>query len=198
LSITPEYLRNAASESGDVVDYRDWQVPLGRRFRALKLWTVLHTHGLDGLRAHIRGHVALAGELADRVVAEPGLALAAPPSLALVCLRVETGDPAADERATRALLAAVNATGRAFVTHTVVDGRYVIRVAVGGVTTSRADVDALWALLRSTAAELRAGGAAAGNGAGTSAAAAGGTPVERVPTTVPSAGSARPATRPGT
>jgi aromatic-L-amino-acid decarboxylase len=155
LSITPEYLRNAASESGEVVDYRDWQVSLGRRFRALKLWAVLHTHGLDGLRAHIRGHVALAGELADRIAAEPGLALAAPPSLALVCLRVETGDPPADDLATRALLAAVNATGRAFLSHTVVDGRYAIRVAVGGMATERADVDALWELLRTTAVDLR-------------------------------------------
>jgi aromatic-L-amino-acid decarboxylase len=154
LSITPEYLRDAASESGAVVDYRDWQVPLGRRFRALKLWAVLHTHGLEGLRAHIREHVALAGELAGRVAAEPGLALAAPPSLALVCLRVDTGDPEADDRATRALLAAVNDSGRAFVTHTVVDGRYALRVAVGGVTTGRADVDALWELLRTTAAGL--------------------------------------------
>jgi aromatic-L-amino-acid decarboxylase len=162
LSITPEYLRNAASESGEVVDYRDWQVSLGRRFRALKLWAVLHTHGLDGLRAHIRGHVALAGELADRIAAEPGLALAAPPSLALVCLRVETGDPPADERATRALLAAVNATGRAFLTHTVVGGRYAIRVAVGGMATERADVDELWELLRTTAAATPTSGTSVG------------------------------------
>jgi aromatic-L-amino-acid/L-tryptophan decarboxylase len=156
LSITPEYLRNTASESGAVVDYRDWQVSLGRRFRALKLWTVLHTHGLEGLRAHIRGHVALAAELAGRVAAEPGFALAAPPSLALVCLRRHTDDPEADDRATRALLEAVNASGQAFLSHTVVDGRYAIRVAIGGVTTGKADVDALWTLLRSTAAKLRA------------------------------------------
>jgi aromatic-L-amino-acid decarboxylase len=154
LSITPEYLRNGASDSGAVVDYRDWQVPLGRRFRALKLWAVLHTHGLEGLRAHIRGHVALAAELADRVTAEPGLTLAVPPSLSLVCLRVETGDPEADDRATRALLAAVNASGRAFVTHTVIDGRFAIRVAVGGVTTTHTHVDALWELLRTAAAEV--------------------------------------------
>ena len=160
LSITPEYLRDAASESGAVVDYRDWQVPLGRRFRAVKLWTVLHTMGLDGLQDHLRTHIALAGELAARVVAEPGLALAAPPSLALVCLRLETGDPARDDAATRALLAAVNDSGRAFVSHTVVDGRYALRVAVGGVATGRAEVDALWEQLRATAAELREGTAA--------------------------------------
>ena len=93
LSITPEYLRNTATDSGAVVDYRDWQVSLGRRFRALKLWAVLHTHGLDGLRTHIRGHIALAAELADRVRAEPGFTLAAPPSLALVCLRVRHRRP---------------------------------------------------------------------------------------------------------
>jgi aromatic-L-amino-acid decarboxylase len=127
LSITPEYLRNAASESGAVVDYRDWQVSLGRRFRALKLWAVLHPHGLEGLRKHMRGHVALAAELPERVAAEPGFTLAAPPSLALVCLRVDTGDPDADDRATRDLLTAVNASGDAYLTHTVVDGRYTIR-----------------------------------------------------------------------
>jgi aromatic-L-amino-acid decarboxylase len=162
LSITPEYLRDAASDSGAVVDYRDWQVSLGRRFRALKLWTVLAAHGLEGLRAHIRGHVALARGLADRVSAEPGFALAAPPSLALVCLRVDTGEPEADDRATRELLAAVNASGRAFVTHTVVDGRYAIRVAVGGVTTGSAEVDALWELLCTTAARIGEAGVGSG------------------------------------
>jgi aromatic-L-amino-acid decarboxylase len=151
LSITPEYLRNSATDSGAVVDYRDWQVPLGRRFRALKLWAVLYAHGLEGLRAHVRGHIALAGELADRIAAEPGFTLAAPRSLALVCLRLNTGEPDADEKATRELLAAVNASGRAFLTHTIVDGRYAIRVAIGGVATGRHDLDALWSLLRETA-----------------------------------------------
>ena len=68
LSIVPEYLRNAATESGAVVDYRDWQVPLGRRFRALKLWFVLRWYGAEGLRHHVREHVRLAGELADGVL----------------------------------------------------------------------------------------------------------------------------------
>ena len=73
LSILPEYLRNAASESGAVVDYRDWQVPLGRRFRALKLWFVLRWYGAEGLRHHVREHVRLAGELAARIDADPRL-----------------------------------------------------------------------------------------------------------------------------
>ncbi|MGE3286956.1 MAG: aspartate aminotransferase family protein [Pseudonocardia sp.] len=147
LSITPEYLRDPASESGRVVDYRDWQVPLGRRFRAVKLWAVLHAFGLEGLRAHIRGHVALAAELAARIEAAPGLALAAPPSLALVCLRADTGDPDADDAATRALAARVNASGTAFVTHTTVGGRHVLRVAIGSVATTRADLEGLAVLL---------------------------------------------------
>lgn len=147
LSITPEYLRNAASDSGAVVDYRDWQVPLGRRFRALKLWAVLHGYGLEGLRAHIRGHVALARELADRVRAEPGFVLAVPPALGLVCLRLD--DPV-DER-TRTMFADINASGEALVTHTVVDGRFVVRVAIGGLTTGREHVDALWKRLRAAA-----------------------------------------------
>lgn len=149
LSITPEYLRNAATESGAVVDYRDWQVPLGRRFRALKLLAVIHGYGLEGLRAHIRGHVALAEQLAAWVRDDPGFALAVPPSLALVCLRVITGDgPEADDAASREVLERVNASGAALLTHTVVDGRYVIRVAIGAVTTDASHVEALWERLR--------------------------------------------------
>jgi aromatic-L-amino-acid/L-tryptophan decarboxylase len=148
LSITPEYLRNTASESGAVVDYRDWQVPLGRRFRALKLWSVLSGYGLTGLREHLRGHIALAAEFARWVQDEPGFTLAAPPSLGLVCFRLDS-----DER-TRAAMEQVNASGRALLTHTVVDGHTVIRVAIGGVTTGREHVVALWEQLRKAAAVL--------------------------------------------
>jgi aromatic-L-amino-acid decarboxylase len=152
LSITPEYLRDAASESATVVDYRDWQVPLGRRFRALKLWSVLHGVGLAGLREHLRGHIALADELAGWVRADPGFELAAPPSLALVCLRVVTGaGPEADDEATRRVLEQVNASGRALLTHTAVRGRYVLRVAIGAITTDRADVVELWETMRALA-----------------------------------------------
>ncbi|TQM45841.1 aromatic-L-amino-acid decarboxylase [Pseudonocardia cypriaca] len=155
LSIAPEYLRNAASESGQVVDYRDWQVPLGRRFRALKLWAVVHGTGLSGLRSHIREHVALAAKLADRVRADPAFELASEPSLALVCLRVVTGaGPEADDAATREVLARVNASGAAFLTHTVAGGRYVIRVAIGSVTTRAEHIDELWDRLRAEATSV--------------------------------------------
>jgi aromatic-L-amino-acid decarboxylase len=152
LSITPEFLRDAASESGAVVDYRDWQVPLGRRFRALKLWAVLRGLGLHGVREHIRGHVRWAAELAGWVRADPGFTLVAEPSFALVCLRVCTGNgDAADDVASRAVLERINSGGAALLTHTVLDGRYVIRVAIGSVSTERRHVVALWELLRSTA-----------------------------------------------
>jgi len=152
LTVLPEYLRNPATESGAVVDYRDWHVPLGRRFRALKLWTVLRWFGLSGIREHVRRHVTLARELAERVTADPRFELAAPQSLALVCLRVVTGRGVeADDEATREVLRRVNATGRAFLTHTVVEGRYVLRVAVGGVETRRRHVEALWAELSAAA-----------------------------------------------
>ncbi len=148
LSLTPEYLRNDASESGAVIDYRDWQVPLGRSFRALKLWFVLRMYGLDALRAHIRRHVALAECLEARVLADERFDVPVPRSLSLVCLSLRAGD-----EATAALLEHVNASGRALVSHARLAargdeaGRLVIRVAIGATLTSRAHVEALWTLL---------------------------------------------------
>ncbi|MGH3992664.1 MAG: pyridoxal phosphate-dependent decarboxylase family protein, partial [Pseudonocardiaceae bacterium] len=155
LAITPEFLRDAASESGAVVDYRDWHVPLGRRFRALKLWAVLRGLGLQGVREHLRQHVQWAAELADWVRAEPGFTLVTEPSFALVCLRVATGaGEAADDTASRAVLERINSSGAAMLTHTVIGGRYVLRVAIGAVSTERQHVAALWELLRRTAAQV--------------------------------------------
>lgn len=145
LSITPEYLRNAASDSGAVIDYRDWQVPLGRRFRALKLWWVLRAYGTEGLAAHVRRHVAWAIWLADRVAADPRLDQAAPRSLALVCIAHREGD-----EATQALIDAVAAAG-AFVTHTRLDGRLVLRVAIGSVHTDARHVGDLWSVIEAAA-----------------------------------------------
>jgi len=146
LSVLPEYLRNSASESGAVVDYRDWQVPLGRRFRSLKLWFVLRAYGAEGLRHHVREHVALAQGFAGRVAAHPRLELAAPHPLNLVCFRHADGDDA-----TEALLAGLNATGRVLLTHAKLAGRYVIRVSIGAQATGAAHVEALWALVEEIA-----------------------------------------------
>lgn len=142
LTVVPEYLRNSASTTGAVIDYRDWHVPLGRRFRALKLWFVLRHYGAAGLRHHISEHVALAGWFAAQVEADDRLELLAPADLNLVCFACAEGDAA-----TEALLAHVNATGRAFLTHTRLDGRYCIRVSIGQTMTQRHHVEALWALV---------------------------------------------------
>ncbi|MBY0308332.1 MAG: hypothetical protein K2Q09_06295, partial [Phycisphaerales bacterium] len=166
LSVTPEYLRNAASDAGEVTDYRDWQVPLGRRFRALKLWLVVRHYGLAGLRAHVRHHLSLAAWLEDQVRSGERFRLAAPrhPGSPLVCFRLrgEEGTPRAAEELNRrgaALLEAVNASGRAFLSHTTLpDPRpgfppaYAVRAAIGGTFTRREHVEALWELLSAHAA----------------------------------------------
>jgi aromatic-L-amino-acid decarboxylase len=142
LSILPEYLRNAATESGAVIDYRDWHVPLGRRFRALKLWAVIRWYGAEGLREHIRTHVAMAQEFAARVGDDDRFELIAPHPLSLVTFRLRAGD---DE--TLALMRRVNLSGAAYLTHTVVDGRAALRLAVGSPLTKQRHVDAVWDLL---------------------------------------------------
>jgi aromatic-L-amino-acid/L-tryptophan decarboxylase len=147
LSILPEYLRNRATESGAVIDYRDWHVPLGRRFRALKLWFVLRWYGLEGLRHHVREHVRLAQGLAERVAADPRLQLAAPPHLNLVCFRHVGGDGRSGDEATEAIHHALNATGRVYLTHTRLADRYVLRASIGAWTTEERHVDALWELI---------------------------------------------------
>lgn len=142
LSITPEYLRNEATDGGNVIDYRDWQVPLGRRFRALKLWFVLRSYGGEGLRRHVREHVRCSGRLAELVRADPRLELCAPPMLNLVCFRHVAGD-AVSER----LLAELNASGKVFLSHTRLAGHYSLRCCVGGTWTAERHVEMLWQLI---------------------------------------------------
>ena len=142
LDDTPPYLRNAASDAGEVVDLRNWQVPLGRRFRALKLWWVLRSYGAAGLRAHIAEHIRLAHDLAARVEAHPSLELVAPPSFALTCFAHIDGDAATD-----ALADAINASGHSTVTPSTVAGRRFIRVSIGQTHTTAEHVDRLWDLI---------------------------------------------------
>ncbi len=147
LSILPEYLRNAATESGAVIDYRDWQVPLGRRFRALKLWATIRHYGAEGLRHHVREHVRLAQEFAEWVRADDRFELAAPAPLNLVCFRHRGGD-AVNQR----ILDRVNGSGRLFLTHTRLDGRLVLRMSIGASRTERRHVEQAWAAIREAAA----------------------------------------------
>jgi aromatic-L-amino-acid decarboxylase len=149
LSVTPEYLRNPASESGEVFDYRDWHVQLGRRFRALKLWFVIRHYGVEGLRHHVREHVALAQELRGWIEDDPRFELAAPVPLNLVCFRHRAGDDA-----NRMLLARLNESGALFLTHTRLDHRYTLRLSVGQTTTTRRHVEAAWERIREEAERL--------------------------------------------
>ncbi|MEP6598223.1 MAG: pyridoxal-dependent decarboxylase [Actinomycetota bacterium] len=142
LSILPEYLRNEATASGAVIDYRDWHVPLGRRFRALKLWAVIRWYGAEGLREHIRAHVALARQFESWVLADERFELVAPRALSLVTFRLRAGD---DE--TRALMERVNTSGELYLTHTVVNGQVALRMAIGSPQTQGRHVEAAWAAL---------------------------------------------------
>ncbi len=148
LAILPEYLRNAATDAGTVVDYRDWQIPLGRRFRALKLWFVLRWYGAEGLRDHIRGTVALAQELARWAEDDERFDVLRPHPLSLVCLTPRWPSGVDADVATMTLLERLNDGGEVFLTHTTVRGSVVLRVAVGAPTTTRAHVERVWALLR--------------------------------------------------
>jgi aromatic-L-amino-acid/L-tryptophan decarboxylase len=146
LSVLPEYLRNEATESGRVIDYRDWQVPLGRRFRALKLWFVLRAYGLEGLRRMIRRHVELAEAFASWVAADESFELAAPRSLNLVCFRLRGTD-----EENESLLARLNASGALYLTHTRLGGRYTLRMSVGQTDTEERHVRAAWERIREEA-----------------------------------------------
>jgi aromatic-L-amino-acid decarboxylase len=149
LSVLPEYLRNEATESGAVFDYRDWQLSLGRRFRALKLWFVIRHYGVEGLRHHLRRHVALAQEFARWVEADARFELAAAAPLNLVCFRHVGGD-SINER----LLAQLNATGKLYISHTRLRDRYTLRFCVGQTHTEARHVASAWHRIRSAVDEL--------------------------------------------
>jgi aromatic-L-amino-acid decarboxylase len=149
LSILPEYLRSAAAEQGAVIDYRDWQVPLGRRMRALKLWFAIRCDGVESFRAMIREHVLLTRELAELVSADERFDIVAPHPLNLLCLAVHADALDSANAATDSLIEQVNTGGRALFTRTVLDGRSVLRVSIGSRTTTRDHVLAAWELLTS-------------------------------------------------
>ena len=152
LSILPEYLRNKATESGAVIDYRDWHIPLGRRFRALKLWFVIRHYGVEGLRRHIREHVELARRFAGWIEESPRFELAAPPTLNLVCFRHVGGDDI-----NRKLLDRLNRSGKLYLTHTSLGGKYTLRFCVGQTNTEARHVEQAWREIEKIAMELEEG-----------------------------------------
>jgi aromatic-L-amino-acid decarboxylase len=156
MSTTPSYLRSGADS--EVVQYKDWGIPLGRRFRALKLWFHLHLDGVEAIRARLRRDLANAQWLAETVAAEPNWRVLAPVQLQTVCLRHEPPSLVTDDggivdgealdRHTLAWADAVNASGRAFVSPSTLDGRWMVRVSIGAEATERAAVEALWDQMR--------------------------------------------------
>lgn len=154
-STAPAYLQTA--HDPDVVNYRDWGIQLGRQFRALKLWFVIRSYGVEGLRAMLRHHIALAASFRSWVEGEPGFIVAAPSPFGLVCFRHEPpslrGDTAAIDRWNRDLLERVNAPGDVYLTHTVLGGRYTLRMAIGQWQTEEPHVRRAWELIRGAARE---------------------------------------------
>jgi aromatic-L-amino-acid decarboxylase len=154
-SLVPEYLR---TDEPGVTNLMDLGFQLGRRFRSLKLWMVIRTFGVEGLRERIREHCAIARELAARIKADPGFELAAPAPFSAVCFRAlrPGSSPEEQDRFNERLLARVNAAGPFLLSPTVLHGRLTPRVAIGNLKTSRRHIDELWRLLSAAAAELRA------------------------------------------
>jgi aromatic-L-amino-acid decarboxylase len=152
MSTNPSYLRS--SSDGEVTQYRDWGLPLGRRFRSLKLWFQLELDGIESIRSRIRRDLANARWLADRIGATPGWDLVAPVNLQTVCVRHNPapgiGDEALDGH-TLSWVEQINRSGAAYLTASILDGRWMARVSIGVERTERSDVERLWSLMQTTA-----------------------------------------------
>ncbi len=139
LSILPEYLRNQATESGAVFDYRDWHIPLGRRFRSLKLWFVIRHYGVEGLQYHVRRHIEMAQQFAEWVRLDGRFEMAAPAPLNLVCFRHRGGD-----ESNQLLMDRLNHSGDLYLTHTRLNDRFTLRFCVGQTHTELRHVENAW------------------------------------------------------
>lgn len=148
MSTNPSYLQSAMDDQ--VKNLRDWGLPLGRRFRALKLWFLIREQGVAGLQARLRRDLANAQWLADRVRGAKSWRLLAPVQLQTLCVRYEPAGLAGEEldRFTLAWAERINASGRAYLTPAILEGRWMVRVSIGAEATERADVEALWELLQ--------------------------------------------------
>ena len=151
LSILPEYLKNQATESGAVFDYRDWQIPLGRRFRSLKLWFVIRHYGVEGLQYHVRQHVEMAQGFAGWVREDKRFEVVAPVPLNLVCFRYRGTE---DEN--QRLMDRLNQSGDMYLTHTRLGGQFTLRFCVGQTNTTLRHVQRAWQRIQEEAVKLQA------------------------------------------
>ena len=149
LSILPEYLRNQATESGAVFDYRDWHIPLGRRFRSLKLWFVIRHYGVEGLQYHVRRHIEIAQQFAQWVKQDERFEIVAPAPLNLVCFRHRGGD-----ESNQLLMDRLNRSGDLYLTHTRLNERFTLRFCVGQTHTGLRHVQNAWRRIQEEAGKL--------------------------------------------
>jgi aromatic-L-amino-acid/L-tryptophan decarboxylase len=149
LSILPEYLRNQATESGAVFDYRDWHIPLGRRFRSLKLWFVIRHYGVEGLQYHVRRHIEIAQQFAQWVKQDERFEMVAPAPLNLVCFRHRGGD-----ESNQRLMDRLNHSGDLYLTHTRLNHRFTLRFCVGQTHTELRHVENAWRRIQEEAGKL--------------------------------------------
>jgi aromatic-L-amino-acid decarboxylase len=153
--ILPEYLKT--SEGSSVKNYRDWGIQLGRRFRALKLWFVIRSYGVDGIRSMLRSHISIAKELAEKINHTDDFELLAPTPLNLICFRYRPkgADIAEDlNRLNATLLEELNKTGKLYITHTMLNDVYSLRVVIGQTNVKQKHVDDAWQLIQSTARRM--------------------------------------------
>lgn len=152
LAIQPEFLKTHGREG--LINYSEWSIPLGRRFRALKLWFLLRGHGLEGLRTMIRNHVRWSNTLARRLAQEPDFSLVTEPVLSLFSFRHDPGDGRDLDVHNLSLVAAINDGGRLYLTQTRVDGHIAIRFQAGSMETTEEDLDVAFEVIRSLARKL--------------------------------------------
>jgi aromatic-L-amino-acid decarboxylase len=153
--ILPEYLKTGTR--GQVNDYRDWGIQLGRRFRALKLWFVIRDFGVEGIRKKVRDHLSWAGELAQQIKQSSDFELFEPQNLGLVCFRYNPFGMQDTEQCNllnEKLMQTLNASGKMYLTHTRVKGQVTIRLVVGQTNVTRKHVQDAWKLIRETAREI--------------------------------------------
>lgn len=146
LSILPEYLKNEATEKGAVIDYRDWHIQLGRRFRALKLWFVIRHYGVEGLQYHIHEHIRLTQEFSQWIKESDDFELLNDPPFNLVCFRHIQSD-----EFNKNLMNSLNKSGKIYLTHTVLDGQLWLRMSIGQTQTQRKHVEKAWHFIQKQA-----------------------------------------------
>ena len=144
LRIMPEYLNNQSSKSGEVIDYRDWQIPLGRRFRSLKLWTVIRYYGIEGLQNYVRHHINIAQQFLSWVKSDERFEIMAPAPLNLICFRAKGSD-----KLNKDLLNYINNSGEIYITHTRLNDLFTLRLCVGQTHTDVNHVKEAWGLIKS-------------------------------------------------